>query len=57
MMRLDISRGVEPVKMFRDFPLYEYRCWIENREYVFASPLPFTLKDGCADRALVEKHG
>lgn len=58
-MRVDISKGEDPILVFTDISKNEYVCWVDGHEYRFSRALcPFTLDaQHCADRALIVKHG
>ena len=56
-IRSEISLGIEPVRAFYDLPRAKYQFWVDGKFYeadYFATP--FTLKNGCADKALVLRH-
>lgn len=70
-IRLDISKGIDPIPMFSDIRTDEHYFRIDGIEYIFKTTLPFTLKEAhwvnafgklsskkwrCADKALVLKH-
>lgn len=56
-IRLDISKGVDPVPMSYDIRADIYKCWVDGFSYAFDSrEMRFTLRDGCADRALILKY-
>lgn len=64
-VRLDVSRGIEPVPVFSDIRNDCYVCRTDGQSFVF-DRLPFTLKNvrlpgsqrevPCADRYLILKH-
>ena len=62
-IRLDISKGVDPIPVYSDIRRDEYVCFVDGVSYRFQH-LPFTLKEvkiyqkpqPCADKALVLKH-
>ncbi len=59
-IRLDISKGIDPIEMFSDIRNDEHHFRVDGVDYVFRTTLPFTTltvgKKRCADKTLVLKH-
>lgn len=59
-IRIDISKGIDPIPVFSDIRNDARHCRVDGLFYTFLGGLPFTLKkvgkDWCADKALILKH-
>lgn len=61
---LDISKGIDPIPVFRDIRNDTTLFWVDGKSYIFIGNLPFTLKElkvkgylrKHADKALILKH-
>ena len=58
LIRMDISRGIEPVPVFTDMVEDIYIAFVDGIRYEWPrNTFPIVLtKDHCADKALILKH-